>query len=266
MKIRNANHSPNTNTEQAQSVDITELFIQFQEKYRNVFIEKIEDEIFIYRSLGRMDYKKIISDERFNNMEKEEIICQICVLWPENYDFENCDAGIPTVLTKRILRNSFLDSVESRRNILDFYRQEMFDLDNQISCIIHEAFPQFDLEEIESWDVEKTTKYLSRAEWKLHHLRGLPFVDPYEGQSLYEQQDAQNNAEQKNVQTEEVGVPETKSNARGGKKEKLTPEKLRELKEKFPEIPWEQDTVLNEGIEGMKDSVDTTPPALRPGF
>lgn len=254
--------------------DITELFLYFQEKHRNVFVQKIENEIFIYRSLGRAEYKKILSDEQFNDMEKEELICQICTLYPENYDFENCDAGIPTVLAKNIIRNSYLDSIESRRRVLDYYREEMFDLDNQITCIINEAFPQFDIEEIESWGIEKTMKYLSRAEWKLHNLRGLEIYDPGMQESYYEVQDKKAKENKKEVQTEEIGVEKQEQennktdkeekNLRGGKKEKLTPEKLQELKAKFPEIDWENDAIMKYGIDGLKDT--TVPPALRPGL
>ncbi|MED1125336.1 hypothetical protein [Bacillus atrophaeus] len=249
--------------------DATELFISLQDEYRNVFMHQIENQIFFYRSLGRSEYKKILSDDRFDNMAKEELICQVCTLFPEEYDFEECDAGVPTVLAQAILKNSFLDTIDSRRNVLDFYRQEMFDLDNQITCIINEAFPQFDIEEIESWGIEKTTKYLSRAEWKLHNLRGLQFYDTDAQESYYETQGgAQPQEQTQEVHTEEVGVQPEKeqTNMRGGNKEKLTPEKLRELQQKFPEIDWTGDTIMNEGVEGMADAIDVTSPALRPGF
>lgn len=274
MKIRNTSDRqyepevvPASSSSQELNIqDATELFIQLQDEHRNVFMHQMDNQIFFYRSLGRVEYKKILSDDRFDNMAKEELICQVCTLWPQGFDFEECDAGVPTVLAKAILKNSFLDSIDARKNILDYYRQEMFDLDNQITCIINEAFPQFDIEEIESWGIEKTTKYLSRAEWKLHNLRGLQFYDTNAQESYYETQG--NAAPANEVRTEEIGsAPEPpKQNMRGGDKEKLTPEKLRELQAKFPEINWTGDTIMNEGIQGMADSVDVVSPALRPGF
>lgn len=274
MKIRNTSEeqyqpevTPDSSHQDLSVQDATELFISLQDEHRNVFMHQMDNQIFFYRSLGRSEYKKILTDDRFDDMAKEELICQVCTLWPENFDFEECDAGVPTVLARAILKNSFLDTIDSRKNILDYYRQEMFDLDNQITCIINEAFPQFDIEEIESWGIEKTTKYLSRAEWKLHNLRGLQFYDTNAQESYYE---AQGNQQTNEVRTEEIGVPQQEqpkqTNMRGGAKEKLTPEKLRELKAKFPEINWEGDTIMNEGMEGMADSVDVTSPALRPGF
>ena len=47
------------------------------------------------------------------------------------------------------------------------------------------------------------------------------------------------------------------------KRERLTPEKLAELKRNFPEIDWEHDTLMSEGEDAMYDNVDTVAPALR---
>lgn len=260
-------------TNQPPAVDITDLFLTLKEQHRNVFIFQADSQIFIYRSLGRSEYRKILTDDRFDDMAKEELICQICTLWPDNYDYDECDAGIPTILMQAIIKNSFLDGEESRRGVLDYYRKEMWDLDNQVTCIINEAFPNFDIEEIEAWDIDRTTKYLSRAEWKLHNLRGLPFIEP-QG-DFYENQEAEakQRQERSTVRTEEVSKPSTpnkeekeKTNIRGGKREKLTPEKLQQLRAQFPDIDWDADNG-SQGIDGLaQDSIDVTAPALRPGF
>ncbi len=255
----------NNQKDQVTNQDLTEMFARFQEENRNVFLEQFQDQIFFYRALGRSEYKNILIDDRFNDMQKEELICQLCVLWPENFDFEDCDAGIPTMLMKSMLKNSYLDAVDSRKKVLDFYREEMFDLDNQITCIINEAFPNIDIEDIEMWGIEKTTKYLSRAEWKLHNLRGMEFYDTQSQESYYEKNEKEDPSSKKS-QTEEVGNNKVENNIRGGKKEKLTPEKLAELEKKYPEINWRNDTLATEGPQAARDSVDTKSPALRPGF
>lgn len=149
----------------------------------------------------------------------------------------------------------------------------MFDLDNQITCVINEAFPQFDIEEIEQWDIEKTTKYMSRAEWKLHNLRGIPFVDQSENmESFYEavnpEPEPQRTAQPVQPTPKEAAPTRDKTLRGGDKNEKMTPEKLAEMKafqEKFPELNVFGDTILTEGESGMIDSVDVVAPALRPG-
>lgn len=255
--------------------DLTEIFLSLQEEHRNVFMIEIEGIVFFYRSLGRSEWKKIIQNEELSEWEKQDIVCSVCTLWPENFDFNECSAGMPDILCKKILQNSFLDSVASRKNVLSYYRNEMFDLENQITCVINEAFPQFDIEEIETWDIEKTTKYLSRAEWKLHNLRGLQFVDQsdqmesfYERTEQYETEPEPQAAPQPQ-KASEPQQPQKETNMRGGSKNKLTPEKIAEMKrlqEKFPEINFFADTIINEGEAGMIDNIDTTSPALRPGF
>lgn len=251
-------------------VDLTEIFLSLQEEHRNVFMIEAEGTVFFYRSLGRSEWKKIVQNEDLSELEKQDIVCSVCTLWPNNFDFNECSAGLPGILCKKILQNSFLDSVDSRKNVLTYYRNEMFDLENQITCVINEAFPQFDIEEIEAWDIEKTTKYLSRAEWKLHNLRGLQFTDASnQAESFYEKTEQQQHEPEPKPQKIQESKQEPKTNMRGGTKNKMTPEKLEEmrrLQEKFPEINFFADTILTEGEAGMVDNVDIIAPALRPGF
>jgi len=235
--------------------DISEIYEIFQEEYRNVFFTKLEDYFFIYRSLNRKEHKALLENKNFSDIEKEDIICESCLLWPEKFDFDNCEAGVPTQLAKKIIKDSFLASTDDRASVITYYRNQMFNTDYQINCIINEAFPQFDIEEIEEWDIEKTSKYLSRAEWKLQNLRGMKMnYDPYETSPLKE--------DKTEVVTEEL--TDTSQNTK--KKDKLTPEKLAELQAKFPEINWAEDSILKEGISAMKGSVDTKAVALRTGI
>lgn len=262
-----------------QNIDITQLYFHFKEHWRNVFIAAIGNEYFIYRALGRQEYYDILeSEELQNDYLKEEAICHACLLWPENYNWAECDAGIPTKLKDHILKNSYLDSVTARRAILDHYRQDMYNLDNQITAIICEAFPTLDIEDVEQWDVEKTMKYFSRAEWTLHNLHGIPFQDANaqaEAQGVQPQHEygREDNPEMERPKrpapkTQEAEEDNGERTIRGGsRKSRLTPEKLRELQEKYPSIDWAHDNIQMEGIEGMAQSgADSTPPALRVGW
>lgn len=253
------------------NVDLTEIFIALKDRYRNVFMHQYGDQVFFYRALGRKEYKQLVDEKRLNDIEKENVICEVCTIWPENYDFYECEAGLPAVLAEAIIKNSFLDTVESRINLLTYYRSEMYELDNQITCLIHEAFPQFDIEEIEEWDVEKTTKYLSRAEWILQNLHGLHFVQGAD-QEPTEQPAPPPPPRPSQPRSSPPPQPDEpmETNIRGGSKDKLSPEKIREMEEfarKFGINPFD-DPVLSKGIEGIDEggNVDITPVPLRPGW
>jgi len=272
------------------SVDLTEIFLQLKDKYRNVFMEQIGDQVFFYRSIGRKEFRTILEDPDLNDFQRENVICDVCVLWPENYDWNDCDAGIPEHLVNVIRKNSFLDSLESRAMLLNYYRAEMFDIDNQITCMINEAFPQFDIEEIEEWDVEKTTKYLSRAEWKLHNMRGMQYQEGAEdiygvnSKQRASEPQQQQQASPPSYRKQETGENERhapdNTTIRGGDKRtsKLTPDKIKEMEEfrkKFPEFGSEwggqyavdvayDDDFRNYGVGSAdQESIDKISPALR---
>ena len=62
---------------------------------------QFEEQVFIYHSIGRKDYKDVVLNEELDAQEKEERLCKLCVIWTANYDFENCEeAGIPTRLAE----------------------------------------------------------------------------------------------------------------------------------------------------------------------
>ena len=263
--------------EEKEPVDVTQLYIEFSQKYRNVFITQLDGECYIYRALGRSEYKEILNDPRFNDFQKEELICSQCLLYPEpeSIVWDEMPAGIPTELEKIILKRSYLDKLEHRSRLHDYYRSEMYDIDNQITCVINEAFPNIDIEEIEQWDIEKTTKYLSRAEWKLESLRGIHLGVAGEQQHDDSRADSMDMGRRPKVKKEKKQkVQKQKDDSgktiRGGERAaKLTPEKMKEREEflkKFPQFA--NDSVLEAGgIEGLaQEDVSDLPPALRAGW
>lgn len=249
MKIASQNNVIN-------SIDFSTIVAELEKKYRNIFWTIFEGEAYIYKALGRRDFKKIVSNESLSIEDKKDEIIKACIVYPEDFDIDDCIAGVINVLYSKIIEISYLDNEESRTNVIEYYRQDMYSLDNQITCLINEAFPNFDIEEIENWDLERTAKYLSRAEYKLQNFRGFEFNEAYfQGTAPGEF------SEEQTEEPIEEAIEEIQS-----KKEKMTPEKLRQLQAQFPEIDWANDAVAKGGIDAMGDSVDTTAPALRPGF
>lgn len=254
MKIKNKNND---------NIDIRDLYIKLLGENRNVFIQKIEDDIYIFRSIKRSEYRKIFLEEDFNDIEKEDIVCETCILYPENFNSDDADAGLPSKLCDLILKYSYMDSIDTQSKVMYAYRSEMIKIANQIDCIITEAFPKFSIEEVQDWDMDQTLKYLSRAEWSLKNLRGLN-IDPdyFNFTPVTEEIE---NAEDLDKKEEDVIKKEPSKQARQ-KKQKLTPEKLAELKAKMPEIDWGHDSILEDGVKALEVREDITPPALRPGF
>lgn len=246
------------------SIDIGDLIADLEKKYRNIFWTIFENDIYIYKPIGRRDFKYIALNENLSVEDKKDEIIKKCIIYPDDFNIDDCIAGLIDILYSKIIEISYLDSQDSMSKVIEYYRQDMYNMDNQITCLINEAFPNFDIEEIENWDLEKTAKYLSRAEYKLQNFRGFEFNEAYfreTSNSIEEEQDnnledINNNEEDKNINNE----AKIKS-----KKEKLTPEKLRQLQQQFPEIDWGNDSG-NGGIDAMGESIDTLAPALRPGM
>lgn len=152
-------------------------FLQWKDKYWSLYYVEIEGYEFLFRELSRSEYKKGVRLYDDDTEELEEYICRLCILEPEGFDFENCIAGIPTSLANMILFESgFTEDTGKLATYMEKYEAEMTTLDNQISCIIKEAFPEKDIEEIENWPMEKTIWYYSRAKYILNSLRGLDLI------------------------------------------------------------------------------------------
>lgn len=74
-----------------------------------VMLVQIGDEYFVIRSLNRHEYKQIIALPNSNALQNEEIFCERCTLWPENYNWKKMasgKAGVPSTLASVIMENS----------------------------------------------------------------------------------------------------------------------------------------------------------------
>lgn len=234
---------------------VMDLINDLSVAYRDIYWLHVDGEIYIYKPVGRRDYLEIINNEDLDECDKEDAIIKSCLLYPEVKDI-NLDEMPPgkfQKILKHILENSYLDSVDSRVNILNYYRQEMFLLENQIPCIINEAFPNYDIEEIENWGVEQTAKFLSRAEFKLQNFRNMQ-IDT----------DAIDNANALADVSKQGSVEDTSNNSKT-----LTLDKLKEIekfKTMFPEFDLSKEVTSAEQMERETKTEDTEPPALRIGW
>ncbi|MNP27516.1 hypothetical protein D3C76_1204320 [compost metagenome] len=71
--------------------------------------EDIGGQNFIWRTLARTEYREIMNLPNTDPLQREEIICEICVLFPYEYNFASMaaqKAGVPAVLAEQILHES----------------------------------------------------------------------------------------------------------------------------------------------------------------
>jgi hypothetical protein len=138
-----------------------------------VYVTEIKDQEYIFRGLTRAEFKEAQAYSE-DDFDKAEYVCTVCVLYPV-MDFEK-DAwgGVPEALTTEILRESgFTNSAAELDQKLLEYEAEMMKFDNQMVCIIKEAFQDINIEDIENWQYEKLLRYYSRAKWMLENFRGI---------------------------------------------------------------------------------------------
>lgn len=232
---------------------------KYEHIYKVIFENKNKDysQLFIFRVPGREEWKQITFIYRENPMKLQEKMCSVCTLYPKNFDFENGLAGYAEVLNNIILRIGGYQEGQAKE-ALDAFRQELEFQDYQSDCLIHEAFPEYSIEEIQKWTNLKLTYYLSRAEFILKQLRGVQII--IEGSEeakqiqAQQQQGSQQKTYQHNFKMNDVNSPLL--HAKKPQKSKKNP------KEQSQTIRNEEDLLKklaeNEAIHGRKIAPPST--------
>jgi hypothetical protein len=82
---------------------------EFKSRFGQIYLTEFDDEVFIWRTLTRKEFKEIMKTDGADALYREERICEKCVLWPEKYDFmamTTGKAGTPTLLSEQIMDRS----------------------------------------------------------------------------------------------------------------------------------------------------------------
>ena len=103
------------------------------------------------------EYKDILTNENLNDWDKQDEIVKTALVYPVDFDLDECPAGLPEQLCNDIVEKSCLDP-ESMVYLLHMNRQEASTLGSEMACIITEAFPSYTIEEVESWNNFKFIK------------------------------------------------------------------------------------------------------------
>lgn len=243
-------------------------------EHGNIFFAEIGNNVYVYKPIGRKKYKEIVLNPEISEIEKEDVICEECILYPFDFDVDDVEAGIPTELTAQILKNSFLETTEQMVSLIEVFREESKQLDIQMSCIISEAFPSFNMDEIESWDMMKFCKMYARAEWKLKNLRNIEFENdvinflknPNDTESDDDSNEQFNNINSINTNNKNNNFANINSNEEGIKvgnriMSKEEYQQYLDFQRAHPEIDFGADTMFT-GFDTM--GYNSMPVALRP--
>lgn len=246
-------------------IDFDALIRDLFEEHGNIFFAELNNEIYIYKPLNRKAYKQLVANPNLNQIEKEDEVCKECVLWPQEFDPDECEAGMPSELYAQIMTNSFLTGIDDMITLIQASKEEMEQLDNQMSCIISEAFPSYNIEEIESWDMIKFCNMFAKAEWKLKQFKDFNFdkdiIDILKDISPNNYEEIQNQEpvyEQSKQQPEQQNINSNK--VKVGSRE-MTPDEYRqyqEMQRMFPDIDWGADAMFT-GYETQTASNIPTP-------
>ena len=248
-----------------QTVDLDLIIEEAFQKYDAVFFSEIEDILFIYRPIGRKEYKDIYNNANMTDLDKQDKICLTALIYPEDFDLDECSAGIPDKLYQDIIDKSCLDP-ESMYHLLNFNREEAEQLGSEMACIIAEAFPAYTMDEIESWNNFKFTKIYAQAEWILTNIRGVEFkidIADYlaEVAGLTEQGESF-------AESQEYEPPKQQQQQAPQGNQKMSAEQMKAYQDFIRQHPEFADAMQYDaaftGMDSM--SADTTNPALRPGW
>lgn len=251
------------------------------EKYKVVQVHVIDDELYMYKLLSKLEYETLTSQIE-DELDLQDAIVQNCVVYPEDIDIDDMLPGNVFELAKIIIEQSCV-SPEDRILMLEVYSSEMTQLENVMVCLIMRAFPAYKLDELENMSYPELYKLYSRAEWFLVNILQAPLefsaLDSLKtviyGEEKQSNSDYYNNGhdseEEEEIKQQEVSQEQVQGkymgrnlnevmaeiNNSGSKRKPMTEEQQRELekfKQQFPEIEMNQDAMYT-GLMSEKAGV-----------
>lgn len=160
--------------------EIQQIYDELSRQHSDIHVTQIQDRYFIWRPLSRREYRHIRTLELGPGKE-EELICALCVLWPEEYNWSNPEkAGHPTTVCNDILRYSGFVSWDETKLFLAEQEAELQTFNGMIDPVISAAFPSIRPEEPQEWTMRHALWVFARAKWVLENIYGrvINLVDP----------------------------------------------------------------------------------------
>jgi hypothetical protein len=110
--VKKTENSENENKEVFPGGPTEDMVANWKKKYGEVYMTEFDFDVFIWRTLGRLEYKKLLSENEGDiDMQwfREEKITEICTLWPKDFSHDDVvggRAGTPRLLSEQILNKS----------------------------------------------------------------------------------------------------------------------------------------------------------------
>lgn len=154
-------------------MNLDKIIFDLKKEHDDIFVTTLEDQVFIFRPLTKYEYDQFLRSQNMFETYKAEKICELCVLFPREYDFyDPIYAGVPETLMQDIISKSGFADKEFVVNLLKEYRTlNQKDLDRHIENLIIAVFPQIEVEDIKGWNIYKILDYYSRAEWIIDNVK-----------------------------------------------------------------------------------------------
>lgn len=150
-----------------------EVIKRLKKEHRDIYQITYGDQIFIYRPLKRKEWKDLVESD-MTQADLEDEVCKACVLYPENYDFDNSLAGLATAIGNAIAESSMVLDQHEIEDRLDEYRFRLKQGEWQMELLIKSAFPDIRFEEMGEWTQDKFIEMYAKAEWVLVNMHGIP--------------------------------------------------------------------------------------------
>ena len=83
--------------------------LAWKKQFGRIYQLKHEGRVYIWRPMNRFEYKEIMSIPNTNELMREEMICEVCVLFPYDYSYAtmvNDLGGLPSLLAENIMQKS----------------------------------------------------------------------------------------------------------------------------------------------------------------
>ena len=124
---------------------------------------RFSDEEFVFRSLSLKDYEIIL--RLYNDKFKQETgICNLAVVYPEEYEFQECPYGyLPTIVSEYILKISDLLDNKDIENLYNITKNN-YNLFLNCLDLIKAFINDYTYEEMEEWTWQQVINMVVRAE------------------------------------------------------------------------------------------------------